>query len=327
MRVVFMGTPDFAVPSLARLIADGYEIALVITQPDRPAGRGRHLAAPPVKELALAHGLPVLQPRRLRDEEALRGLVEAAPDVIVVAAFGQILPTSVLELPWAGCLNVHASLLPRYRGASPISAAILAGDAVTGVTIMRMDVGLDTGAILAKVEEPILPPDTTGSLSQRLAQRGAALLSETLRQWLGGAISPEPQDDSQASYAHQLRKEDGVLVWQLPARSLWRQCRALSPWPGTFTRWQGKVLKVLESAPLGDGATGPDPGTVSLLPADEARHRAEVPGLLPSRGRLLVAKAGQGELALLRVQLAGGKPVRGDELAAGHGNLVGGRLG
>ncbi|MHB1417672.1 MAG: methionyl-tRNA formyltransferase, partial [Chloroflexota bacterium] len=199
MKVVFMGTPSFAVPSLEQMVKDGHEVALVITQPDRPAGRGRRAASPPTKDVAEQHGLPVRQPRRLKDEGVLEAIQRANPDVIVVAAFGQILRRNVLELPRLGCLNVHASLLPRHRGAAPITAAILAGDNTTGISIMLMDEGLDTGPVLAQTAVPILPTDTTQSLAGRLATVGADLLSATLPRWASGEIKPQPQDDSRAT--------------------------------------------------------------------------------------------------------------------------------
>jgi len=327
MRLVFMGTPDFAVPTLERLIADGHDISLVVTQPDRPAGRGRRPVAPPVKEVAVAHGLATLQPRRLRDEAALQALAAAAPEAIVVAAFGQILPPPVLALPPLGCLNVHASLLPRWRGAAPVAAAILAGDPRSGVTIMQMEAGLDTGPILAQAEEVIRPTDSTGSLTRRLAALGADLLARTLPRWAKGEVAARPQDDSLATYAPQLKKEDGRLDWQSPALDLWRRCRAFSPWPGAFTRWQGRLLKVLEAVPLARGTDALAPGRVGLLAAGEARARSAYAELLPPSGRVLVVGAGDGALALLHVQLEGGRPVTGDEFVRGHREVVGGSLG
>ena len=327
MRLVFMGTPEFAVPSLERLLADGHEVTLVVTQPDRPAGRGRQLVAPPVKQLAERRGLPVAQPEKLREPAAQEALAQARPDAIVVCAFGQILPRSVLELSPLGCLNVHGSLLPRHRGAAPIAAAILAGDEVTGITIMLMERGLDTGPILAQANEPISPRDTTGTLSARLAKLGAALLAETLPRWARHEVEPRPQDEALATYAPQLRKEDGLLAWDSPAVDLWRRCRSCYPWPGAFTYWEQGMLKVLEAAPL--AAVAPDlaPGTVSLMPAAEARQAARHPELLPEKNHVLVAAAGVGALALLRVQSQGGRPLTGEEFARGHRGLVGSRLG
>lgn len=325
MRLVFMGTPKFAVPTLERLLAEGHEVTLAVTQPDRPSGRGRKLAPPPVKEVALQHNVPVLQPRRLRDEEAREAIAAAAPEAIVVAAFGQILPRAVLELPPHGCLNVHASLLPRWRGAAPISAAILAGDEVTGVTVMLMDAGLDTGPILDAAVEPIGPADTTESLAERLARRGAELLVESLPAWQRRALKPLPQPDAGATYAPQLRKEDGELDWNAHSVDLWRRCRAFYPWPGAFTHWRGRLLKVQESAPL--VGFGGSPGSVTLLPSADARRLGLVPDLLPANGRVVVVGTGDGALALVRVQIEGGKAISGYELAMGHRDLLGSRLG
>ncbi len=327
MRIVFMGTPEFAVPTLEQLLAAGHEIVLVVTQPDRPAGRGRRLAAPPVKEAALRHGLPVLQPRRVREQATLHALTTAAPQVVVVAAFGQILPRQILELPPLGCLNVHASLLPRWRGAAPISAAILAGDEVTGVTVMLMDEGLDTGPLLAQATEPIRPSDTTQSLGRRLAEMGARLLTQTLPAWQRGEVQATPQDHALASYAPMLKKEDGLLDWRRPAVELWRRCRACVPWPGAFTWWRGRLLKVIESAPLRDGEPGAGPGEVAVAAAAEARARAPYPELLPEGGRVLTVGTGEGVLALLRVQLEGGRPLAGEEFARGHREVIGARFG
>jgi methionyl-tRNA formyltransferase len=242
-RIVFMGSPDFSLPSL-RALAARYQLVGVVTQPDRPAGRGQRLTPPPVKRLAEELGLPVIQPRRLREPEAMAQLAAWAPDLLVVVAFGQILRPDVLSLPPNGCINVHASLLPRWRGAAPIQAAILAGDKESGVTIMRMDPGVDTGDILAQAEEPVLPEDTAGSLSERLSILGAQLLAETLPRYLDGSIQPRPQDPTRATLAPMLKKEDGQLDFTQSAASLARRVRAFAPWPGTYTLWQGQPLKV-----------------------------------------------------------------------------------
>ena len=238
-----MGSPEFAVPSL-RLLAQHYPIAGIVTQPDRPAGRGRVLTPPPVKTLALELGLPVIQPEKLRQPEAMAQLQLWQPDLIVVAAFGQILRPAVLDLPPWGCVNVHASLLPRGRGAAPINAAILDGDRETGVTIMRMDPGVDTGPLLSQSAIPLLPDDTTESLTTRLAALGAELLLETLPGYLSGAIQPQPQDDALATYAPMLKKEDGLLDFTQPAEALARRVHAFNPWPGAFLLWQEQPLKV-----------------------------------------------------------------------------------
>jgi methionyl-tRNA formyltransferase len=242
-RIVFMGSPEFAIPVLSKL-ASKYQVVGVITQPDRPAGRGRILTPPPVKCLANELNLPVIQPRRLSEPEAFQKLKTWAPDLIVVAAFGQILRPSVLDLPKYGCVNVHASLLPRWRGAAPIQATILHGDEQTGVTIMCMDPGIDTGSILSQKSLSISAQDTTGTLSERLSALGADLLIETLPAYLAGEIIPSPQDESRASYAPMIKKEDGQLDFSRPAIELVRQVRAYNPWPGAFTYWNNQMLKI-----------------------------------------------------------------------------------
>lgn len=241
--IVFMGSPEFALPTLEAL-AENFQVTGVITQPDRPAGRGREITPPPVKILAQDLGLEVIQPARLREPTALEQIQKWNPDIIVVAAFGQILRPDVLELPPYGCLNVHASLLPRWRGAAPIQAAILHADEQTGVTIMKMDAGLDTGPILTQRAIPIHPDDTAGTLSPKLAELGAGLLIETLPAYLRGEIRPQPQDNTQATYAPLLKKSHGELDFTRPAGALARQVRAYNPWPGAFFTWQGQRIKV-----------------------------------------------------------------------------------
>jgi methionyl-tRNA formyltransferase len=307
-RLIFMGTPEFAVPSLSAL-ADDHQVVGVVTQPDQRAGRGRKLVASPVKELALARRLPLFQPETLRQPEAVAHLAEWRPDLIVVVAFGQILREPVLELPSHGCLNVHASLLPRYRGAAPIAAAILNGETGTGVTIMRMDEGLDTGPILAQAGHPISSGDTTASLTPQLADLGARLLVETLPGWLAGEIQAQAQDDALATYCDRLSKGDGWLDWTRPAAYLDRQVRAFDPWPGTYTTWEGKRLKVLRACALPGWQGQAEPGQVVAL-----------------EGGVGVATA-QGALKLLEVQLAGKKPMAAGLFARGQRDLVGGFLG
>jgi methionyl-tRNA formyltransferase len=307
-RVVFMGTPQFAVPALQAL-DEHHQVVGVVTQPDRRAGRGRMMVASPVKETALARSLPLFQPETLNTPQALARLAAWRPDVIVVAAFGQLLRTQVLDLPPHGCLNIHASLLPRYRGAAPIPAAILAGDQRTGVTLMRMDEGLDTGPIIAQAECPISQDDTTGSLTAKLADLGARLLLESLPAWLAGEIQVRAQDDSSATYFDKLQKADGHLDWRRSADHLDRQIRACQPWPGAYTTWQGLRLKVLRARPrprwLGEG----QPGTVIALE--------------PGIGIV----TGQGALELLEVQLAGKKPMPAGQFARGQRDLIGSALG
>lgn len=239
-----MGSPDFAVPALRALAAANYPLVGVITQPDRPAGRGNRLTPPPVKIAALELGLEVFQPERLRAPEAMQRLREWNPDLIVVAAFGQILRPAVLTLPRFGCINIHASLLPRHRGAAPIQAAILAGDKETGITIMLMDEGIDTGPVLSQRSIEILPTDTGGLLFEKLSVLGSELLLETLPRCLNGEIQPKPQPAEGATYAPMLKKEDGLLDFSRPAAELERKIRAFSPWPGAFMPWQGGLLKI-----------------------------------------------------------------------------------
>lgn len=255
-RTVFMGSPEFALPTLRRL-AQTYPVVGVVTQPDRPSGRGRKLTPPPVKLLALELGLPVIQPERLRHPDAMQTLREWQPDLIIVAAFGQILRQEVLDLPHYGCINVHASLLPRWRGAAPIQAAILHGDAETGVSIMRMDAGVDTGPILSQRSIAITPDDTAGSLSQKLAGLGAELLIETLPAYLEGTLQPQPQDDALATYAPMLKKEEGLLDFTQTAFQLERVVRAFNPKPGAYTFYQGQILKVHRARAVSEKAFAP----------------------------------------------------------------------
>jgi methionyl-tRNA formyltransferase len=295
-RLIFMGSPEFALPSLKGL-ASRYQVVGVVTQPDRPAGRGRVLTPPPVKQLAAQLGLPSIQPQRLKEPEVMSQLQVWAPDLIVVAAFGQILRPAVLDLPRYGCLNVHASLLPRWRGAAPIQAAILSGDPETGVTIMRMDPGVDTGPILSQRSIPILPDDTADSLGQRLAQLGADLLIDTLPAHLEGSLVPRPQDSTQATLAPILKKEDGLLDFSQAAETLVRQVRAFHPWPGAYLPWHGAPLKVLRARQV-DSAPG-EPGQRLIC--------AELPAV----------QTGRGWLVLEQVQPAGKKPMTGTAFLRG----------
>lgn len=274
-RIIFMGSPDFALPSLRRL-AEAYPVVGVITQPDRPAGRGRMLTPPPVKHLALELGLPLIQPERLRHPDAMQELRGWQPDLIVVAAFGQILRQEVLDLPTWGCINVHGSLLPRWRGAAPIQAAILNGDSQTGITIMRMEAGVDTGPVLRQRSIPIQPTDTAGSLSGPLSELGAELLLETLPAYLEGSLRPQPQNSDLATYAPMLKKEAGLLDLNVPATQLERQVRAFNPWPGAFTFYRGQMLKVQRARAL--PAEGVTPGERTLFQGVPALGCAE--GLL-----------------------------------------------
>ncbi|MGA2111975.1 MAG: methionyl-tRNA formyltransferase [Anaerolineales bacterium] len=309
MHVLFMGSPAFALPTLRALGAD-YDVQAVVTVPDRPAGRGRSLSRPPVKELAIQLGIPVLQPIRLRGAEPLSQLKALEPDLVVVAAYGQILPREVLNLPRYGCLNLHASLLPRYRGASPISAAILAGDPLTGVTLMKMDVGLDTGPILAQETVEIHPDDDAGSLSQRLAELAAALVRRELPRYLRGELASAEQDPDQATYAPLLRPEDGKLNFQDSASALERRIRAVNPWPGAHCLWDEHRLRVIKAKSIASQADTPlaEPGRVLDTPSGPA------------------VRTGAGDLLLLEVQLPGRRVLRGGDFTRGARGFVGSRL-
>jgi methionyl-tRNA formyltransferase len=307
-RVVFMGTPDFAVPALTAL-ADTHQVVGVVTQPDRRSGRGRQVNLSPVKHDALARDLPLFQPQSLRTPEAIAQLTSWKPDVIAVAAFGQILRQDVLDLPPHGCLNIHASLLPRWRGAAPVPAAILAGDKVTGVTIMRIDAGMDTGPILAQRQEPVLPDDSRVTLEKRLAQLGADLLVETLPAYLAGDLRPQPQPENGVTFAGQLRKEDGLIDWARPAVELDRRIRAFNPWPGAFTTLHGQRLKVLRATPLPGWRGDAPPGRICAL-ADE-----------------VVVATGDGALRLEEVQLAGKRQMDFQAFMCGQRDCVGSLLG
>ncbi len=299
MRIVFMGTPDFAVPSLARLLADGHEIRGVFTQPDKPQGRKQVLTPPPVKSLALEHGLAVYQPATLKNGAASELLAELDPELIVVAAYGKILPKYVLDYPRLGCINAHGSLLPRWRGAAPIQWSVIAGDEKTGVTIMQMDEGLDTGAMLAKCETAIGERETAGELFDRLSQDAAALLSDTIRRMAGGPLCGEPQDESKSCYAHMLDKEIAVVDWTKSAREVDCLIRGLNPWPVALTTLAGERLKIYSAAPAeGGGAPG------EVLCAD------------PKRG--MVVACGAGALALGEVQAVGGRRMRVNDWLRGH---------
>ena len=283
IRVVFMGSPDFALPGLSALAAARtYQVVGVITQPDRASGRGRELKSPPVKNLALELDIPIMQPEKLRTPESMQQLSVWNPDLIIVAAFGQILKKDVLDLPRYGCINVHASLLPRWRGAAPINAAILAGDEETGVTIMQMDVGLDTGPMLAKKSIRLNPDDTTGSALQALSTLGADLLLETLPEYLSGNLKPVPQPAEGATYAPMLKKEDGLLDFTRPAIELERRVRAMNPWPGAWFEWNGNPLKVLRASVISgekgllNGNRFTIEGRPAIMSADDALALDEV---------------------------------------------------
>jgi methionyl-tRNA formyltransferase len=304
-----MGTPEFAVPILQALL-ETQNVVGVVTQPDRPAGRGQELRPSPVKVVAEVGGVPLYQPASLRSPEAAAPLQAWAPEAILVAAFGQILRPHVLALPPRGCINVHASLLPRWRGAAPIQHAILAGDDVTGITLMQMDEGLDTGPIWQREALPIHPEETAATLHDRLARLGAAMVRQHLGEILAGHESPVPQDDAAATYAPMIDKEDGRLDWAQPAQLIDRRIRAMTPWPGAFTTWRGRRLKVLAAHPQPD----------VTLPGVTAG------GIAAADGRVLVA-TGDGAIALQEVQLAGKRATPVDDFVRGRPDFIGSYLG
>ena len=307
LRIVFAGTPDFSVPALDALHSAGYSIAAVYTQPDRPAGRGQSVTASPIRQRAAELGLPVEQPVTLRSEEAVARLRSYAADLMVVAAYGLILPPAVLEAPRLGCWNIHASLLPRWRGAAPIQRAILAGDAGTGITIMQMDAGLDTGPMLLVRPLPIGARDDAGALHDRLAALGAEAIVSAIDEWQAGRRVPVPQPADGATYAPKIRKEEARIDWTAPAPAVDRLVRAFNPWPVAETRWQDRQLRVWAAEPVA-AAHGAEPGQV----------------LEASGGRIVVA-AGEGALNLTRVQLAGRRAMTAAEFLNAHA-LAGARL-
>ncbi|CAM4252647.1 methionyl-tRNA formyltransferase [Paenibacillus tarimensis] len=284
-----MGTPDFAVPSLHSLVDNGYEVVAAVSQPDRPKGRKKVLTPTPVKEAALSRGIPVLQPQRMRSPEAVAELAAFEPDLIVTAAYGQILPKAVLELPRLGCINVHGSLLPQYRGGAPIQRAIINGETVTGVTIMYMAEGLDTGDMISRAEVPIGEDDTSGTMFEKLSKAGAELLLETLPSIVNGTVKAVPQDDAEATYAPNLTRDDERIDWTRSARELYNQVRGLVPMAGAFTYLNGDVLKVWDCRAL-DKQSALAPGTVAEVSASS-----------------LLVQTGAGILELLQVQPAGKK--------------------
>jgi methionyl-tRNA formyltransferase len=308
MKIVFAGTPDFSVPALQALLDSSHRVVAVYTQPDRPAGRGRRITASPVKTLAVTAGLPVMQPHSLKGEAELQQVADWQPDLMVVVAYGLILPQAVLDSPRLGCINVHASLLPRWRGAAPIQRAILAGDAETGVCLMQMEAGLDTGPVLACRQTPILPDDTGSRLHDRLAALGGELLGAELEAIAAGSIRPQPQDDRLATYAHKLNKREARLDWDADAGSLARKIRAFNAWPVAETGLDGRQLRIW-AARVEDLDAGAAPGTV--LSADREGIRVA---------------CGKGVLRLLSLQLPGGRPVSSADFVNAH-QLTGRRLG
>ncbi len=310
MRVVFMGTPSYAIPVMKELISLGCQLRAVYAQPDRPKGRGLTLEAPPVKSFAQGQKLPVFQPQSLRSPEVAAQLAHLEPEVVVVAAYGKILPLEMLTIPSQGCLNVHPSLLPKYRGPAPVASAILEGVSRTGVTLMLMDEGADTGPILAQTEVNIGPDDTTASLTPQLFEEGARLLRESLLPWVRGEIKASPQNHSQATFTTKIDKADGEARWDQPALVLERQLRAFTPWPGLYTRWRGRLLRVLEARAL-DRSVSEGAGLVVSLEEDDMPV-----GVVTSRG----------VLGLKSLQLEGKRGVRSSEFLQGYRDFVGSRL-
>ena len=312
MKVVFMGTPDFAVSALKAIIEAGHRVVAVVTQPDRPKGRGKEIQMTPVKECAIAHGIPVFQPVKVKDAEAVEILRGYEADVFVVAAFGQILSEEILHMPKYGCINIHASLLPKYRGSAPIQRAIINGEKTTGVTIMQMDKGIDTGDMLMKTEVKITPKETGDSLHDKLAEAGAKLIVEALTSIEKGDITPVKQNDEESCYANMLQKSMGRIDWKQGALELDRLIRGLIPWPGAFTVYRGKTLKIWEEeiylalTNLGDAP----PGTVVLVEKDA-----------------FYVQAGEGVLKILSVQPEGKKRMAVKDYLLGYQIKVGEKLG
>ncbi|HAK60283.1 MAG TPA: methionyl-tRNA formyltransferase [Nitrospiraceae bacterium] len=306
MRLVFMGTPQFAVQPLQALVEARHDVAGVVTRPDKPSGRGRSVSAPPIKRIADLLGLTLYQPKRVRDAEFIETLRQINPEAIIVAAYGQILPREILSLPVHGCINIHASLLPLYRGAAPINWAIIRGEVQSGNTIMQMDEGMDTGSILMQESVPIEPGDTAGTLSQKLSALGARLITAALPLITAGKIAPLSQDDSKATVAPLLKKTDGLIDWSSSALEIHNRVRGLTPWPGAYTFLDGNVIKILEAEALpGNG----EPGLISLKEKD-----------------VLDAGAGEGTVRILRIQPAGKKPMAAADFLRGHKTLAGKRF-
>lgn len=309
MRVIFMGTPDFSVGTLEALIRAGHQVVLAVTQPDKPKGRGGKMQFPPVKETAMEHGIPVFQPRKVREPENIEELRKYQADVIVVVAFGQILPREILELTPYGCINVHASLLPSYRGAAPIQWAVINGETVSGVTTMQMDEGLDTGDMLLKTEVPLEPEETGGSLHDKLAAAGASLCVRTLKALEEGTVTPKKQGESPTAYASMLKKEMGEIRWEDPAISIERLIRGLNPWPSAYTGWQDKTMKIWEAEILEEDS-GQEPGTVVRVDKD---------GFL--------VQTGKGLLKVTALQIPGKKRMEADAFLRGYSMEPGEKLG
>ncbi len=323
LRIIYMGTPAFAVPALTalieqaapgQLVAEGYEIVTVISRPDKPIGRGHEIAFSPVKQAALQHGIPVWQPGSFKKPANCEALAAYHADLYVVAAFGQILPQAVLDQPRYGTLNIHASLLPRYRGANPIAEAIVQGDHEAGVSIMLLDAGIDTGPVLLRRSIALPDNETTPTLTNKLADLGAQALIAALPLWISGQITPQPQDELRATHTRMFRKEDGEINWNTPAAVLARKVRAYQPWPGTYTYWQGKLLKILAAHAVHlEPGIPKAPGTVSIH--EEAGHH--VLAIVTSSGLLIVTQ----------LQLEGKKALSAEAFLHGYAHIAGQILG
>lgn len=308
MKIIFMGTPDFSVGTLEALIEAGHEVVLAVTQPDKPRGRGKEVLYSPVKEAALAHGIPVFQPRRIRDAESVEELAKYPADVMVVIAFGQILPKEILEMTPYGCINVHASLLPDYRGAAPIQWAVINGETVSGVTTMQMDEGLDTGDMIQKTEIVLDPKETGGSLHDKLAEAGAALCVETLLAIEAGTATRTKQGESGTAYAKQLDKKMGDIDWTKSAEEIERLIRGLNPWPSAYTTWREKTMKIWE-AEVEDGDTNLEPGCIAEVKKDT-----------------FSVQTGKGLLRITSLQLPGKKRMTADAFLRGYQIQTGEKL-
>jgi methionyl-tRNA formyltransferase len=303
LRIIFMGTAELSCASLETLAADkAFSVAAVVTQPDKPKGRDLKLQPSPVKSLALKLNLPVLQPMRARDEKFISKLRALKPDLIVVVAYGQILPPAILNLPRHGCLNVHTSLLPKYRGAAPIQQAIADGETETGVTVMKMDAGLDTGPIVSQRHIPILPEDNSATLHDRLARLGAELLAQTIPDFVTGKIQPLPQPAGGVSHAHKIKKEDGHIDWSLPAKTIWNRLRAFTPWPGAFTFLAGK----------------PNPHLLKIWKAEIVEQSGGAGEILSADKNGITVGCGENALRILELQREGGRRMNAAEFLSGH---------
>ncbi len=311
MKIVFMGTPDFAVGALEALVGAGHEVTCVVTQPDKPKGRGKEMQFPPVKECALKHQLPVFQPVKIKEAEQIEILKTYPAELYVVAAFGQILSQEILDIPRFGCINIHASLLPQYRGAAPIQRAILEGETKSGVTIMQMNAGLDTGDMLSKVEVPISETETGDSLHDKLMDAGAKLLLETLPKLEAAELTPEKQDDAKSTYAKMLHKKMGKMDWNATSEELDRLVRALNSWPSAFTSFRGKTFKIWEAKPVGESKLQ------ELAEMEDYKEAASGAVIAVTKQSVLV-KTGNGALELFSVQLEGKKRMAVQDFLLGY---------